>query len=91
LAEGQNLLGRVDGAAAWIDSPSVSRRHARIVVSGGRATLEDLGSKNGTYVRGEKVSSPAPLEDGDEIRLGRVRMTFSMLAGTGSTQTDLEP
>ena len=58
LSEGENLLGRVDGAAAWIDSPSVSRRHARIVVSGGRATLEDLGSKNGTYLRGEKLSTP---------------------------------
>jgi len=91
LSEGENLLGRVDGVAAWIDSPSVSRRHARIVVSGGRATLEDLGSKNGTYVRGERLSSAAPLLDGDEIRLGRVRMTFSVLAGTGSTQTDIEP
>ncbi len=91
LSEGENLLGRVDGVAAWIDSPSVSRRHARIVVSGGRATLEDLGSKNGTYVRGERLSSSAPLLDGDEIRLGRVRMTFNVLAGTASTQTDLEP
>jgi len=91
LAEGENVLGRVDGAAAWIDSPSVSRRHARIVVSGGKATLEDLGSKNGTYARGEKLSSAAPLLDGDEVRLGRVRMTFSVLAGTGSTQTDIEP
>jgi DNA-binding winged helix-turn-helix (wHTH) protein len=91
LSEGENLLGRVDGVAAWIDAPSVSRRHARIVVSAGRATLEDLGSKNGTYVRGERLSSAAPLLDGDEIRLGRVRMTFSVLAGTASTQTDLEP
>ncbi len=91
LSEGENLLGRVDGAAAWIDSPSVSRRHARIVVSGRKATLEDLGSKNGTYVRGERLASVAPLLDGDEIRLGRVRMTFSVLAGTASTRTDLEP
>jgi len=91
LSEGENLLGRVDGVAAWIDSPSVSRRHARIVVAGGRATLEDLGSKNGTYVRGERLSSAAPLLDGDEIRLGRVRMTFNVLAGTASTRTDLEP
>ena len=90
LSEGENLLGRVDGAAAWIDSPSVSRRHARIVVSGGRATIEDLGSKNGTYVRGARLSAAAQLVDGDEIRLGRVRMTFSVLAGTASTQTDIE-
>lgn len=91
LSDGENLLGRVDGAAAWLDSPSISRRHARIVVSGGKARLEDLGSKNGTYLRGEKLSSAALLLDGDEIRLGRVRMTFSVLAGTASTQTDIEP
>ena len=90
LSEGENVLGRVDGAAAWIDSPSVSRRHARIVVSGGKATLDDLGSKNGTYLRGEKLSSAARLTDEDEIRLGRVRMTFRVLAGTASTQTDTE-
>lgn len=91
LPEGENLLGRVDGAAAWIDSPSVSRRHARIVVSGGRATIEDLGSKNGSYVRGQRLSSAARLLDGDEVRLGRVRMTFRVRAGTASTQTDFEP
>jgi len=91
LTEGENLIGRVDGAAAWIDSPSVSRRHARIVVAGARAQLEDLRSKNGTYVRDERISSVTPLDDGDEIRLGRVRMTFRVSAGTASTQTDFEP
>jgi DNA-binding winged helix-turn-helix (wHTH) protein len=50
LREGENVLGRTDDAVVWIDSPRVSRRHARIVVSGGAATIEDLGSKNGTTV-----------------------------------------
>jgi len=91
LGQGQNLLGRVDGAIAWIDAPSVSRRHAQVVVTGAQATLEDLGSKNGTYLRGNRLSSPARLADGDEIRLGRVLMTFRILPGTASTATDVEP
>jgi DNA-binding winged helix-turn-helix (wHTH) protein len=71
LRPGENLLGRVDDGVLWIDSPSVSRRHARIRVEGGRATLDDLGSKNGTFCRGERVSSSVVLSDGDEIRLGK--------------------
>jgi DNA-binding winged helix-turn-helix (wHTH) protein len=76
LREGENLLGREAGAALWLDSASVSRRHARIVVSGGAATIEDLGSRNGTRVRGRPVEGVVPLADGDEITLGTVAMTF---------------
>ena len=91
LNEGPNLLGRVEGAAAWIESPTVSRRHARILVAGTRATLEDLGSKNGTYLRGERISGSARLADGDEVRLGRVRMTFRVFPGGASTASDTAP
>jgi DNA-binding winged helix-turn-helix (wHTH) protein len=79
LREGENLLGRMDEGAAWLESPTVSRRHARIVVEGGKATLEDLGSKNGTFLRGEKITSPRLLADRDEILLGRIHMTFRVL------------
>jgi pSer/pThr/pTyr-binding forkhead associated (FHA) protein len=55
------------------------KTHARIVVSGGEATLEDLGSKNGTFVRAERVTSGVVLADGDEILVGlvplRIRIT----------------
>jgi DNA-binding winged helix-turn-helix (wHTH) protein len=87
LGQGENVLGRVEGAAAWIDSPTVSRRHARILVSGSRATLEDLGSKNGTFLRGERIDAPARLADGDEVRFGHVRMTFRVFPGGASTAT----
>ena len=87
LREGENVLGRVDEGVAWLESPTVSRRHARIVVAGGKATLEDLGSKNGTYLRGRPLSSPRALSDGDEILLGRVRMTFRVLP-PDSTRTE---
>jgi DNA-binding winged helix-turn-helix (wHTH) protein len=87
LQEGENILGRERDAAAWIDVYSVSRRHARIVVSGERATLEDLGSKNGTFLRGEAVTRPAALSDGDRLRLGTVEMTIRRYAPAVSTQS----
>jgi DNA-binding winged helix-turn-helix (wHTH) protein len=88
LRPGDNLLGRVGDAVLWIDSPSVSRRHARIRVQGSRAILEDLGSKNGTFCRGERVSSPVALSDGDEIRLGKFRLTVRILPADATTRTD---
>jgi DNA-binding winged helix-turn-helix (wHTH) protein len=87
LHEGENLLGRVDEGCVWIESPTVSRRHARILIEGGRAILEDLTSKNGTFLREERIASPAPLVDGDEIRLGKVKMTLRIMPAGGSTQS----
>ena len=76
LSEGENVLGRDHGAVAWIDSPTVSRRHARIVVSDEQAVLEDLGSRNGTWVRGRRVTGRLRLADLDELKLGSVVMVF---------------
>jgi DNA-binding winged helix-turn-helix (wHTH) protein len=86
LSEGDNILGRDAAAVVWIDIYSVSRHHAKIVVSGDQATLEDLGSKNGTFLRGEPVHGAAPLADGDEIRIGTAVLTLRRFAGV-STQT----
>ncbi len=87
LHEGENLLGREEEAVLWIDAPTVSRRHARIVVTEGSAVLEDLGSKNGTRLRGVKLTAPVALADGDEIWLGQVPLTFRVLAAGGPTRT----
>ena len=76
LPEGENFLGRGPDGALWIGDSSVSRRHACILVSGRKATLEDLGSKNGTYVRGRRVEKRIPLADGDDIRIGPSTMVF---------------
>jgi DNA-binding winged helix-turn-helix (wHTH) protein len=86
LHAGENILGRVDEAAAWMDSPSVSRRHARIVITGNEALIEDLGSRNGTFVQGERVVASRPLHDRDEIRLGSVVLTFRVLTA-GATES----
>jgi pSer/pThr/pTyr-binding forkhead associated (FHA) protein len=75
LLEGANTIGRAPDATIQCDVSGVSRHHARIVVAGGHATLEDLGSKNGTYVRQERVTS-AGLADGDTIQLGKAILTF---------------
>jgi DNA-binding winged helix-turn-helix (wHTH) protein len=87
LHEGENLLGREEEGVLWIDAPTVSRRHARIVVAGGSAVLEDLGSKNGTHLKGVRLTAPVPLADGDEIWLGQVPLTFRVLAAGGPTRT----
>jgi DNA-binding winged helix-turn-helix (wHTH) protein len=87
LAEGESILGRDRDAAAWIDVHSVSRHHARVVVSGDRAALEDMGSKNGTLLNGESVTAPRALHDGDRVRIGTVEMTFRRYVGGISTES----
>jgi len=89
LNPGDNILGRAPDAAVWIDAPGVSRHHARICLEGGEATLEDLGSKNGTYLGGQLVTAPSALSDGDQIRLGSVVVTFRIPRPVGSTETAL--
>jgi DNA-binding winged helix-turn-helix (wHTH) protein len=87
LPEGEVEIGRSVEVAIRIDAGSVSRRHARIVVSGGEARLEDLGSKNGTFVDGKPITSACLLKDGDEIRIGRVELTFRLSMPTKATET----
>ena len=86
LQPGENVLGR-DEADIQIDSPTVSRRHARIRISGTEALLEDLGSKNGTFVNGERVSTVVRLRDGDELQIGSVVSRFRMTSPKGVTAT----
>jgi len=86
LSDGEHVLGRGREPGA-IDSDTVSRRHARILVSTGEATIEDLQSKNGTFVQDEPVAARRTLKDGDEIRLGSVRLTFRTAAAGPSTRT----
>ena len=87
LSEGENVLGRGADSLVWIDAQGVSRRHARILVSAGLATLEDLGSKNGTFVNDVRLTAPVALHDGDELRIGRVPMTLKIFARPSSTET----
>jgi DNA-binding winged helix-turn-helix (wHTH) protein len=87
LAEGDNVLGRDSDSVLWIDHDTVSRRHARIRVEEGRAVLEDLGSKNGTFLRGQRMDAPTELADGDEFRLGDVPVRFRRYETPTSTRS----
>jgi len=87
LSEGENILGRGTDSLVWIDAQSVSRRHARVMVASGLATLEDLGSKNGTFVNNVRLASPIALRDGDELRIGNVPMTLKVYTKPSSTET----
>jgi DNA-binding winged helix-turn-helix (wHTH) protein len=87
LEEGETILGRDPDATAFIDHTSVSRHHARIVIAGDRVTVEDLQSKNGTFLGGKKLDAPAPLADGGELKLGSVSLKFRVFPLTGSTAT----
>ena len=87
LMEGANVVGRAPDATIQIDSPGISRVHARILVHNGGATLEDLGSKNGTYVNGARIAAPYLLVDGHEIRLGTIVLTFRVAPTITATET----
>jgi len=87
LADGEHVLGRDPDLELFLDSPDVSRHHARIRIAGDQATIEDLDSKNGTFVTDRRLDAAARLADGDSIRIGSVRLTFSAVRSRGSTET----
>jgi len=90
LVEGENVIGRAPDAQVRILSTRISRHHARIVVGGDTAVVEDLGSKNGTYVKDARVDQATPLSHGDELRLGKMAASLRVVViGRDSTVTEL--
>ena len=87
LAKGDNVLGRDPECEVVVDLATISRRHAVIRVGEDDAVLEDLGSKNGTFRNEERVAKPMPLQHGDEVRLGEVRLTFRVSGRRETTKT----
>ncbi|MGQ0736233.1 MAG: FHA domain-containing protein [Acidobacteriota bacterium] len=87
LYAGENILGREGTGVVILSSSTVSRRHARVIVGGHRTTLEDLGSKNGTFLNDEPVTSPVLLHEGDRVRLGSLVRTFSTRRSRSSVET----
>jgi len=70
------VLGRGDGAEIRLDDPYASGRHAQLVLAAGVVVLEDLGSTNGTYLNEELLAGPAPLHNGDRVRIGDSEFTY---------------
>jgi DNA-binding winged helix-turn-helix (wHTH) protein len=86
LSAGENLLGRDANAHVYVDHPSVSRRHACIAIASDRAKLEDLKSRNGTFVDGQRVDAPTEIRHGAIIALGPITFTFLILSAPASTK-----
>src|SRR4051794_35229060 len=70
------VIGRQPDVDLRLDAREVSRRHARIVIDGKNHNLEDLGSANGTYLNGTKLSGQMELHEQDQIRIGPYLMRF---------------
>lgn len=87
LSEGSNLVGRDRECDVRVDSADLSRHHARIIVARGETTIEDLGSKNGTEVNGERIRQPVTLKDHDKMQLGSLTMTYRISHTLPSTLT----
>ena len=88
LEEGEHVIGRDPDVEIFLNSAGVSRRHALIRISAGRATIEDLGSKNGTFVGDQRVEGTRSLGDGDIIRVGSVKLTLRIVQTPSSTRTE---
>ena len=88
LPEGASIIGSASARSAssepegelTLSHPSVSRRHARVVVRGDEVTLEDLGSSNGTWVEGRRVRSSSPVQAGSKLRFGSVEARLEQVA-----------
>ena len=87
LSAGAHVVGRDPDVEVRLDASTVSRRDARLIVTTESAVLEDFGSKNGTFLRNVRVSSPVQLADGDAIRIGSQLVTFHLRTRAGSTET----
>lgn len=89
LSAGEQIIGRDPDADVQLDHATVSRRHARLLVSAAGAAIEDAGSKNGTFRGSERVTTSAvPLADGDLLHIGSLVVTFHGAPAVLSTVTD---
>jgi pSer/pThr/pTyr-binding forkhead associated (FHA) protein len=88
LAEGENVIGRDPHCHVWLDVAGVSRRHARVVVSGDVVVVEDLGSKNGTSVGNAPVVGARPLQDGELLQVGPAEVQFRLWSDANAKGTE---
>ena len=87
LRPGVSTIGRDAACDIRLDAPSVSRRHAVILNTGAGDDVEDLGSKNGTCVNGERITDARALRDRDRLSIGAVLATYRAAKDGATTQT----
>jgi pSer/pThr/pTyr-binding forkhead associated (FHA) protein len=71
LRAGGHVIGRGPDADIVIDDPYASEFHARVGIQDGKVMVHDLGSTNGTYVNGRRVTTPAAVSTGDTVQIGK--------------------
>jgi hypothetical protein len=87
LTVGLNVIGRASESDVILNNAYVSRRHCAVMVhASGRCELFDIASKNGTFLNGRKLSGPAKLHSGDEIRMCDVQLVFLSGSDSDSSQ-----
>jgi DNA-binding winged helix-turn-helix (wHTH) protein len=91
LPAGISIIGRDRSCTAQIDADSISRQHARVVVTDHDVSIEDLGSKNGTWVEGSRITGSVVLTDGASFRLGVETVRLEVGYDQRSTQTVRDP
>ena len=91
LVDGDNVIGRDPEANVQLDYATVSRRHARIVVTQTSTVLEDLGSKNGTTIGGAKLTGTVELRNGDRFTCGQVLLVYRESGAGLPTATQVSP
>lgn len=74
LATDPVVLGRAEHVSVRVDDAYASDEHAEVLPDGGGWAVRDLGSTNGTFLNGAKVTQPTPLTSGDQLRLGKTRV-----------------
>lgn len=89
LGEAEVVLGRSPYCTLPLEDRSVSRLHAAVRRRGEKLEVEDLGSGNGTFLRGVRLTGPAPLAPGDELRVGNVLVLLLESASEPLAATDL--
>jgi DNA-binding winged helix-turn-helix (wHTH) protein len=86
LETGETVFGRDPTVGVYVDHPSVSRRHACLSIGVQGAVLEDLKSRNGTFVNGRRIDGPTKIDHGALIGLGPIMLSFIVMAAPASTQ-----
>jgi FHA domain-containing protein/zinc ribbon protein len=72
----RTTIGRSPDCDIFLDDVTVSRKHAVLVQGDADFSIEDLGSLNGTFVNRRRIDSPTELESGDEVQVGKYRMSY---------------
>lgn len=89
LTNGEHIIGRDPGLTIRLESPRISRQHARVTVNGSEVVIEDLESKNGTFVGTERIHAATRLSPGDEIHIGPIRLVLKFVEDPSGAETEI--